>query len=50
MQKHFSNPRKITTMTSIMVRCSMQPPCGLNYGIYGRQKDYFHLDVHKDTT
>ncbi len=28
MQEHFSSPRKIGTMTSIMVHCSMQPPHG----------------------
>jgi hypothetical protein len=44
MQEHFSNPRKNAIVTSIMVNYSMQSPCGLNYGIYGRRKDFFHLD------
>jgi hypothetical protein len=25
MQEHFSNPKKIATMISIMIRCNMQP-------------------------
>jgi hypothetical protein len=32
MQKHFSYPKKIATVTSIMVRFCMQSPCGLIMG------------------